>query len=231
MTNIYSNETATRIQTIYENIYTKKPRYFDKDSAFIRIIERLSEDDFEELKLVISHLYSTFVPPLPKETTTENVWNKILPALAKNVSERKLLSNLYSDGNNLVGTNGHFMVIQKNKKLPQGYYGKDLTPLPNINQTYVDYNRVWDMSKRNQKELISPTVVTYRAECSPKHLYTQLGDVWVDYKSFNLIAPKDTKWYIGGLNQEMLRGIHKDFEFLLMILNPPIGPDELIKIA
>lgn len=114
---------------------SKKP---NKQAAFDKLIELCETYDISATDA--APLYSYFMPPIPATPKTPEQW--VAKARGKK-DVRFYLNFMYSDGNNLIATDGHRLhMIPTN--LEQGYYDDQINKLddqgrfPDVSVFFVD---------------------------------------------------------------------------------------------
>lgn len=123
--------TSQTIPTQANNLPRKAPRKVCFD-----VIKALIESREAPTDKQLAQLYSQFLPNAPAKAKTPEQW----VAKAKGVSDvRYYLNNLWSDGKQLVGTDGHRLHLCPTE-LPEGFYNTELEPVT-VDGKYPEFER------------------------------------------------------------------------------------------
>lgn len=116
-----------------------------KKEQAVNLLESMYESASKEDKQVLARLYTHFIPAVPKKAKDTCEW------VAKAVSTeaaRIYLHHNYSDGKNLVATNGHAMHIAP-ASLEEGFYDHMGNKIE-LDYTFPDYKRVIPSYEKSQ---------------------------------------------------------------------------------
>lgn len=111
----------------------------NKKQAFA-IVKELIAISEKDIDIELGQLYNFFLPSIPAKPKTDMQW--VSKALEKKGTHRPQLVNAYSDGETLVGTDGHRMHWLENSHLPTGFYNSQEGKLDLDDLVYPDFKRV-----------------------------------------------------------------------------------------
>jgi len=104
-------------------IHNKKLGKTGCRKTLVEFINNLSDKDFEANKQEIGEIYTFFMAGLPTTPKTTEQW--VYKATAVD-DMRKFLYECYSDGEHLVGTDGHRLHVHFFTHYPKGFYDSEM---------------------------------------------------------------------------------------------------------
>ena len=153
-----------------------KDKMWDGYKSLIQILDNTDLLDGDAYD-ILTDMYTHFQPPAPAKPKTVEQW--LTKALAGTNDVRYHLQHLYSDGDNLVATDGHRIHVHYVNRLLPGYYDKQLQSIKE-DAKYPNYMRALESATGSDRQ----TVKTTKAKLLSREKYVtgkrEIINVWAD---------------------------------------------------
>ena len=130
-----------------------------------KLIDVLPEETDQDIQRILGTLYQHFLPPTPKKPKTREQWVQLAKG---NNDVRYYLNYVYSNGENLVATDGHRVHIMKDTPLTKGCYDADMQFMDD-NWNFPDYERLLLTGAVETQTSTKAVMLSNTVEADPAH--------------------------------------------------------------